>query len=218
MYFENRKSAGEILASELFEKYRYEDCAVIALNEGSILVGEPIAIKLHCVLTLLLSEDIEIPGENLVLGGVSQNGNFIQNSFMTQGEFEGYQNEYFGFFEQAKHESFQKLNRLIGDGGTISLDLLRGRNLIIVSDGFTDQSSLDVVFDYIKPINHQKIIVVAPVSSVPAVERIHIMADEVHILDVKANYLATNHYYDENEIPTREEMIAKINSIVLNWQ
>lgn len=218
MYFENRKSAGEILASELFEKYRYEDCAVIALNEGSILVGEPIATKLHCVLTLLLSEDIEIPGENLVLGGVSQNGNFIQNSFMTQGEFEGYQNEYFGFFEQTKHESFQKLNRLIGDGGTISLDLLRGRNLIIVSDGFTDQSSLDVVFDYIKPINHQKIIVVAPVSSVPAVERIHIMADEVHILDVKANYLATNHYYDENEIPTREEMIAKINSIVLNWQ
>lgn len=34
MYFENRNSAGNLLAEQLFEKYRYEDCAVIALNES----------------------------------------------------------------------------------------------------------------------------------------------------------------------------------------
>ena len=97
MYFENRNSAGNLLAEQLFEKYRYEDCAVIALNEGGVLVGEPIAAALHSVLTMLLSEDVEIPGESLSLGNVSQNGNFLQNSFMTQGELEGYRDEYFGY-------------------------------------------------------------------------------------------------------------------------
>ncbi len=66
-----------------------------------------------------------MPGEGLLLGGVSQNGNFVQNSFMTTGEFDGYQSEFFGLFEQQKRVSFQKINRLLGDGGTVDLDLLR---------------------------------------------------------------------------------------------
>lgn len=218
MYFENRNSAGEILAEQLFEKYRFEDCAIIALNEGGVLVAEPIAERLHSVLTLLLSEEVEIPGENLTLGNVSQNGNFIQNSFMTQGEFEGYRNEYFGFFEQEKVQKMRKINQLLGDGGTISLDLLRNRHIILVSDGFTDKTSLDIVFDFLKPIDYKSIIAASPVSSVEAVDRLHIAVDEIHILDVKANYLSTDHYYDENEIPPREEIVKKINNIILNWR
>ena len=207
-----------MLAEQLFEKYRYEDCAVIALNEGGVLVGEPIAAALHSVLTMLLSEDVEIPGESLSLGNVSQNGNFLQNSFMTQGEFEGYRDEYFGYFEQEKRVKFHKINQLLGDGGTISLDLLRNRNLILVSDGFTDRTSLDVVFDFIKPIDHKKIIAVAPVASAEAIDRLHVKVDEIHILDGKANYISTDHYYDENEIPEREEIVQKINNIIMNWR
>ena len=131
MYFESRAEAGEKLASELFEKYRFEDCAVVALNDGGILVGEPVAARLHSVLVMIVSEDIEIPGESLMIGGVSQNGNFVRNSFMTQGEFEGYQNEFFGYFEQLKRESFQKINRLLGEGGTITL-ITDNRSLITI--------------------------------------------------------------------------------------
>ena len=218
MYFESRKSAGEELASELLEKYRYEDCAVVALNDGGILVGEPIAAELHCVLTMILSEDIEVPGEGLLLGGVSQNGNFVQNSFMTTGEFDGYQSEFFGLFEQQKRVSFQKINRLLGDGGTVDLDLLRDRVIILVSDGFTDRSSIDVAIDFLKPVRYKKLVVAPPVASVAAVDRLHITADEMHILDVKANYLDTNHYYEDNKIPSHEEAVKKINDIILNWR
>ena len=77
MYFENRTEAGFKLAGELIEKYRYEDCAVVALNDGAVLVGEPIAAELHCVLTMLLIENIEIPGESLTIGGVSQAGTLL---------------------------------------------------------------------------------------------------------------------------------------------
>ena len=218
MYFENRNSAGNLLAEQLFEKYRFEDCAVIALNEGGVLVGEPIAAALHSVLNLLLSEEVELAGENLILGSVSQNGNFVRNSFMTSAAFEGYVAESFGTFQKDQFEKFQKINRLIGDGGTISLDLLRNRNIILVSDGFAEKATLDVVLDFLKPIDYKKLIVAAPVASVEAIDRLHISADELHILDVKANYFGANHYYDENELPSREEVVKKINEIILNWR
>ena len=58
MYFESRSQAGAILADQVLEKYRYENCAVVAIGEGGVLVGEQIAVKLHCVLMMLLSEGI----------------------------------------------------------------------------------------------------------------------------------------------------------------
>lgn len=218
MYFENRKTAGEKLAVELAQKYRFEDCAVVALDDGGVLVGEPIAQTLHSVLTMILSEDVEIPGESLVLGGVSQNGNFVNNSFLTQSEIENYHSEFFGYVEQKKRENFQHLNRLLGDGGTVDLDLLRDRVIILVSDGFSDTSSIDVALDFLKPVRIKKLVVVAPVASAAAINRIHISADEINILDAKANYLATDHYYDQNDLPTREELVKKINDIILNWR
>ncbi len=45
-----------------------------------------------------------------------------------------------------------------------------------------------------------------------------VQVDEIHILDGKANYISTDHYYDENEIPDREEIVKKINDIILKWR
>lgn len=218
MYFESREQAGQQLASELFEKYRYENCAVVALSDGAVLIGEQIASQLHCVLTLLLIENIEVPGESVQFGGVSQNGHFTYNSNFSQGEFEEYATEFHGYLEEQKRQAFQKINRLIGDGGVINEDMLRERVVILVSDGFQDSTILDVVLDFLKPIHIQKLVVASPVASIAAVDKAHMIADELHFLDVKENYLDTNHYYTDNIIPSHEETIAKINQIVLNWR
>ncbi|QWQ31571.1 hypothetical protein KOY49_00940 [Candidatus Minimicrobia vallesae] len=50
MHFESRSQAGAILADQVLEKYRYENRAVVAIGEGGVLIGEQIAVKLHCVL------------------------------------------------------------------------------------------------------------------------------------------------------------------------
>src|ERR1035437_8853057 len=97
MYFENREQAGQILATELLEEYRYEDCAVVALSDGAVIVGEQIAKALHCILTMLLVENIDVPGEGVSFGGVSQNGNFTYNGMFSAGEMEEYDSEYHGY-------------------------------------------------------------------------------------------------------------------------
>lgn len=218
MYFESRSEAGAKLAAELLEKYRYENCAVVALSDGAVLVGEQIAAALHCILTMLLVENIEVPGENLSFGGVSQNGNFTYNGMFSAGEIEEYASEYHGYLEEKKREAFQKINRLLGDGGLIDNDMLRDHTVILVSDGLDSGASLDVAVDFLKPIRIARLVVVSPVASVQAVDRLHILADELHILSVKDNYLNTDHYYNRNDIPSHEDTVAKINQIVLNWR
>lgn len=218
MYFENREQAGQVLAAELLGAYRYEDCAVVALSDGAVIVGEQIAKALHCILTLLLVEEIEVPGEGVSFGGVSQNGSFTYNGMFSAGEIEEYDSEYHGYLEEQKREAFQKINRLLGDGGLINESMLRDRVVILVSDGLDTGSSLDVAVDFLKPIRIKKLIIATPMSTVQAVDKVHILADEIHILDVKQNFLDTNHYYTHNDIPSHEKTIEKINQIVLNWR
>ncbi len=218
MYFENRTQAGQILAAELLEKYHYEDCAVVALSDGGVIVGEQIAAALHCILTMLLVEEIAVPGEGVSFGGVSQNGNFTYNGMFSAGEIEEYNSEYHGYLEEQQRQAFQRINRLLGDGGLINNDMLRDRVVILVSDGLTTGASLDVVVDFLKPIRIKRLVVATPISTIQAVDRLHILADELHILDVKDNFLGVDHYYEQNDIPSHEDTIAKINQIVLNWQ
>lgn len=218
MYFESRAEAGQKLAAELLAKYRYENCAVVALSDGAVLVGEQIATQLHCILTMLLIENIDVPGENASFGGVSQDGGFTYNGMFSAGEIEEYTSEFHGYLEEQKREAFQKLNRLLGDGGLINNDMLRDHTVILVSDGLDNGASIDVAVDFLKPIRVARLVIVAPVASVPAVDKLHMLADELHILDVKENYLGTDHYYTDNTIPSHEETVAKINKIVLNWR
>lgn len=218
MYFESRSQAGEKIADEIFDKYRYEDTALIALSDGAVLVAEPIAARLHSILTMLLIEDIEIPGEGITLGGLSQSGTFTYNGMLSAGEVEGYRQEYFGYFEEKKREAMMRINRLLGDGGLIDRDLLRDRVIILVSDGFANAGSLDVATDFLKPIRIQKLVVVTPTASIPAIDRLHILADEIHVLSVKDNFMGVDHYYEDNAIPTHEETVEKINKAILNWR
>lgn len=218
MYFKDRTEAGASLAERLLEAYRYENCAVVALSDGGVLVGEEIAAQLHCVLMMIVSEDIEIPGEGLSFGSVSQSGSFTYSSQLSSGQRHEYTSEFHGYLSEKKREAFQRINRLVGDGGLIDKDLLRDHVVILVSDGFGDDASIDAALDFLKPIRIQRLVVAAPVATVPAVDRLHVAADELHILDVKANYLGVNHYYDHNDIPSREETVARINEAILKWR
>jgi len=218
MYFESRPQAGQVLADKLSKKYRFENCAVIALNDGAVEVAEQIAASLHSVLMLLLTEDIEVPGESVKFGSVSQEGDFTYNSSFSDGEIDEYSGEFHGYLEEQKREAFQRMNRLLGDGGTINQGMLREHMVILVSDGVDDVSSISVAIDFLKPIRIKGVVIATPLASVKAVDRMHVLADDLYVLSVRDNFMGANHYYEDNKTASREENIAKINKIILNWR
>lgn len=217
MYFTDRAQAGHQLA-ELLAAYRYENCVVVALSTDSVLVAEPIAEALHCIATLFPTEDILLPGEPDPLGSINQEGGFSYNQDLSSGQIEEYTSEFMGYIEGQKLTQFHKINQLLGEGGVVDKDLLRDHVIIVVSDGLKNGTPLDALADFLKPIRLLRMVVVAPLASVKAVDRMHVLADELHVLHVTDNYLDTSHYYDNNVLPSRKEAIAKINQIILNWQ
>ncbi len=210
--------AGRTLASQLAVKYRYENCATIALTPGGVMVAAQIAMELHTVLTLLLSEEIKLPMEPVALAGISQDGSFSYNEQYSKGEIDEFMGEYYQVVEQEKMSKLQEMQRILGSGNVIRRDLIYGRNIILVSDGFDSAFSLDLAMQYLKPIKVGKIIVATPLASLKAVDRMHILADDIYCLSVIEDYMDTPHYYDTQDVPTPEKSVEIIEKIILNWK
>ena len=207
-----------MLGKQIIKKYQGQKCAVVGLSDGGVMVGAQIAIQLHAVLTLLLSEAIELPREPEAIAGVNQDGTFSYNSAYSPGEIEDLVGEYHGLIEQEKMQKMQDLQRLQGRKSLISRDLIRGNTVILVSDGLSNGFSLDIAVEFLKPIEIKKLVIATPVASVKAVDRMHILADEIFCLSVVEDYLSTNHYYDNQDVPPHDKIVASIERIVANWR
>src|SRR6185369_3765843 len=217
MYFRNRAEAGQQLANQLL-KYKDTQTTVVALSDGGMVVAVQIAAILHCPLTMLLTEPIEVPGEKTPVAVIDQDGLFTYNHMYSAGQLEEFDMEYHHNIEQSKLEKLHKLHRMLGKDGLITHDLIRGHNVILVSDGFSTGFSLEAAAEYIKPIAVKKIIAATPLASIAAVDLMHIMTDEIHCLSVVDNYITTNHYFDDNRLPSHDTIVKTISNIVAHWR
>lgn len=219
-YFPSRKAAGELIAKELVPKYRYEDCAVIALGDGAVVVGAQIATQLHCVLTMLLTTSIRLPGEFDVLAEINQEGSVTYNDMLSAGELEEMKSEYFNYIEQQKLERIFEMHRLLGAGGIINEQLLQNRNIILVSDGLNNGLSLAAAADFLKVIRTKRIVAATPFASVSAVDRMHVLADEIVCFNVIEDIISIDHYYDtgHDDVPDHSVVIKTLEDIILHWK
>lgn len=217
MYFASRTKAGKQLAT-LLGDYKSTDSVIIALTEGGVVVGAQIAAELHCPLMLMLMEDIKIPGEPSVLGVVDQNGGFTYNDMYSTGELESLESEYRGIIEQEKMEQWHQLNRILGDGGILKEDIVKNKVVILVADGLSNGLSLIAASNYLKKIAIKRLVIVTPLASVEAVDKMHVLADEIHIITVMDTLMEVNHYFEKNDIPSRDTIISILKNAIENWQ
>jgi len=218
MYFKSRVEAGKELAKQIKKKYRGDNCAVVALSDGGVVIGAQIAMELHCVLTMLVTDVIKLPREDAAVAGINQDGSFSYNSYYSPGEIEDFVAEYRSIIEEQKVSKMHDMHQLMGHGGLIKKSLLRNRNVILVSDGLSSGFSLDLAAEFLKTIHIEKLIVATPLASVKAVDRMHILADEIYCSSVIEEYISTDHYYDTQDVPSHEQVVKTIEQIVLNWK
>jgi len=216
-YFPSRQSAGSLLADQLM-KYRYEDCAVVALSDGAVVVGAQIAARLHSPLNLLLTDAIKLQGEHDELAQIDHLGDITYNDKYSSAELDEMRSDNYSYIEQQKLEKVFQLNRLIGEGGVIETRLLKGRNIIVVSDGLTSGLMVRAASQYLKPISIHKLIMVTPFATVNAVDTMHVLADEIVCLNVLEDIISVDHYYDDNRMPSHEKIVRIIEDIILHWK
>lgn len=215
-YFASRAQAGAILA-QYAQKYRYEDTIVLALSPGAVLVGAELARNLHSLIAMLLTKDIYLPDGNTLVGIINEQGGFVHNNAFSAGEFEEFESEYRNYMDQAKMEAVHDMHVAIGQGGEIRPEYFRDRVVIVVTDGALSGTSFDMAYDFLKAIHYKKLVMAAPIASVEAVDKMHVLADDLICLSAKSDPLDVNHYYEDNTLPDKNQIIALLNSIILQW-
>lgn len=216
-YFASRMQAGRMLATRIKKKYGDEPCAVVAMSDGGVMVGVQIAVELQCVLTMLLVDEIQLPRELVSIAGISQDGTFTYNHNYAESEIQELVTEFHGVIEQEKLEKLHRMHALMGGEELINRDLLRHKNVILVSDGIANSFQLDLAMDYLKPIAMKKLIVATPMATTNAVDRMHIMADDIICLSVPENFMDVDHYYDTQDVPSHDVVIKSVAQVVKNW-
>lgn len=217
MYFKNRAEAGRKLAEKLL-KYRSENVAVVALSEGGVIVGAQIAMRLHGSLSILLNKRIYLPGELDPIAAITSAGTFTKNTLFSVGQLEEFMSDYRSFVDEERMHQFHKMNMLMSDGGEIQKKYLRRHVVILVSDGLQNGFSIDVAYDFLKTIALKKLVIATPTASVKAIDRMHIVGDDLECLDVKPNYISVDHYYDENTVPSYDDLLKVMSRISTNWK
>lgn len=218
MYFDSRAAAGQLLAEQLAQKYLEEPCTVVALSTSAVVVAMQIAMRLGSPVSLLLIEEISLPQEPTPIGGITQSGIFSFNPNYTESQIADFVSEYRSVIEQVKLERLHHMHEELSREDLISPNLLRDRNVILVSDGLQGGFMLDMALSYLKPIKHRKIVVATPFADVDAIDRIHILADGVACLNVVQNYISTDHYYDKQDSYSRKEAIETVGDVLREWR
>jgi putative phosphoribosyl transferase len=211
-YFNDRREAGRTLADKL-AVYATQDCVIVALSEGGVIVGAEIAVRLKAPIYLLTIENVGLEGETDPIGLMSGGGSFIYNSMFSAGQLEEILSDSRPLIDQERMKTFQKLNRVLGKDGVIDKEQLKRRTIVLVSDGLKNGLSIDVAADFVKVLVVKKLIIATPVASVPAVERMHLLADEICCLGIADNYISTDHYYQNSVIPSHDELVKLMKDV-----
>lgn len=215
-YFESREQAGNLIAAKL-AKYRYDDVIVLALSEGGVVVGAEIAKDLHALIAMLLTKDVYLPDGRTLMGVVNEQGGFVYNDAFSLGEIEEFESEYHEVIQTAKFNALHELHVALGQGGILSKEYFRNRVVICVSDNAFNGLAFSIAYDFLKTVKIKKVVMVAPIATVEAVDLMHVLADEIDILSVTEFPQNVDHYYNDTTVPDHAKTIEILNDIVLSW-
>lgn len=212
MYFHDRLQAGQQLARVLPRQYYEEQTAVLALSAGGVVVASEVARALGASLSLLMTAPIALPGLDnaAIVGLIDQDSHFTYNSMLPTGVLLEMIEEMHNYIEGEKLNQMRQMTRSLSKTGFVDTELFRERHVIIIDEGFKSGLPFEAAVNYLKATNTNRLVAAAPNASLTAVDSLHVLADEVHVLDVLENYLDTDHYFEDNNLPDIQSLLGTL--------
>lgn len=214
MYFKSRVDAGNKILETLGSLPGAG--AVISLSCDAALVANQIAQALKCPLQLYLEETIDVPG-GLDIGSVNQDGQFHYSSDLSSGYQDYFYQEFRNYIDDSKRSSFAKLNRELMGRETIRHDLLRDRDIFIVSDCLSNLVGIDGLIQSLKSVSYKSISVCSPIAMSKDYSQIDSMTNRNVILGLIDFFYGVDHYYEDNSTLDRDQVISSINDTLKLW-
>jgi putative phosphoribosyl transferase len=201
--FDDRTSAGKLLAERLRAYLNRADVKVLGLPRGGLPVAYEVAEYLDAPLDALLVRKLGVPGQReLAFGAIAAGGvrvlddDLIRAIHLTPEEI-----------EQTTAEELRVLeggNRRYREGRPAPN--VRGSIVLVVDDGVATGSTMRAAIQALRSQGPARIVVAAPVVSVQAAEMLREIADEVVSLAQPEPFYAVGFWYRDFSQVSDEEV------------
>ena len=190
--FADRDEAGRLLAAALAMMKLPANVIVLALPRGGLPIGLEVAKKLNAPLDVVIVRKLGVPWQPELAMGAIASGSFqtldqdlIRALGISREEVDVVIDK-----EKAELERREKLYRK----GLPALDL-RGKTVLLADDGLATGSTMLVAARYVRSLKPARMLIVVPVGSVQACERLKTEADDCICLATPEPFVAVGDWY-----------------------
>ena len=173
--YADREEAGKVLAEKL-ESYVKDRQVVLAIPNGGVAVGLPVARGLHCPLHLIIVRKLQIPDNpEAGFGSVASDGSVLLNEALVLR---------LGLAEETiadqKAKALRSIRaRMVTYGDFAVFPNLKGRDVIVIDDGLASGLSMEAAVKVVKRHEPAEVVVAVPTSSMSAFRRLSRLVDRI---------------------------------------
>lgn len=207
--FENRRTAGRMLASELSQYADDSSLVVLGLARGGVPVGWEVAAALSAPFDVFLVRKLGVPhwpelamGALATGGGLVRNDDLIRSQDITERQFQA----------TIDRESAELARRELAYRGDVAAEDLDGRTVILVDDGIATGASMLAAVRAVRASGARRVVVAVPVGSATACRQVGDEADELVCLNAPPDFQAVGQAYDDFTQTTDDEVRALLAS------
>ena len=197
----NRIEAGKQLAEKLFNLLQDEECIVLAIPRGGVVVGNEIAKKLGSNLDVVVSKKITPPSSpEYAIGAITSDGTIYFGPYWKQFSNEPYfENE----IEKKKIEVKRRLNEYRGS----EKYQIKGKTVILVDDGVATGATVFVLLKWLSKLECKRIILAIPVIPSQTFEQMSSLVDNLIAIMIPQEFSAVGQFYREFDQVSDKEVL-----------
>lgn len=204
MIYTDRNDASLKLIA-LLEKFKNDNCVILAIPRGGVPIGYNIAHKFHFPMDLLLTKKIGHPlNQEVAIGAVSLEDEIVDNyPYINIGYIE---NQILEIRESLK----KRYEKFVGDR---TPENIKDKTVIIVDDGIATGNTLLAAIEMIRGKFPQKIVVAVPVAMTDSAKKVSNQVDEFICPIITDNFIGVGGYYMNFSQVSDEEVVQLMNKI-----
>ena len=197
----NRIEAGKQLAEKLFKLLQDEECIVLAIPRGGVVVGNEIAKKLGYNLDVVVSKKITPPSSpEYAIGAITFDGTIYVGPYWKQFSNEpNFENE----TEKKKIEVKKRLNEYRGS----EKYQIKGKTVILVDDGVATGATVFVLLKWLSKLECKRIILAIPVIPSQTFEQMSSLVDNLITIMIPQEFSAVGQFYREFDQVSDKEVL-----------
>ena len=201
--FQNRRQAGQLLATRLQEFANRSDVLVLALPRGGVPVGFELARALRAPLDVFVVRKLGVPGqEELAMGAIAGGGIRVLNAEVVR--HLGIPERVIAAVAAAEQKELERREQMYRDARPGPV--IQGRTVNLVDDGLATGSTMRAAVAALRQQRPAKIVVGVPVGAASTCEEFKLEVDRIVCGLTPDPFHGVGEWYEDFSQTTDEEV------------